>query len=112
MTIEEAQIKVDDWIKQYGVRYFDEMTNMALLVEEVGEVARIMARTYGEQSGKETDLSKNLAEELADVMWVLMCIANQTGINLTKAFENTIEKKTQRDNKRHLDNPKLRKKDN
>ncbi len=112
MTIEEAQIKVDDWIKQYGVRYFDEMTNMALLVEEVGEVARIMARTYGEQSAKETDLSKNLAEELADVMWVLMCIANQTGINLTKAFENTIEKKTQRDNKRHLDNPKLRKKDN
>lgn len=112
MTIEEAQIKVDDWIKQYGVRYFDEMTNMALLVEEVGEVARIMARTYGEQSAKETDLSKNLAEELADVMWVLMCIANQTGINLTKAFENTIEKKTQRDNKRHLDNPKLREKDN
>ena len=112
MTIEEAQIKVDDWIKQYGVRYFDEMTNMALLVEEVGEVARIMARTYGEQSAKETDLSKNLAEELADVMWALMCIANQTGINLTKAFENTIEKKTQRDNKRHLDNPKLRKKDN
>ena len=112
MTIEEAQIKVDAWIKQYGVRYFHEMTNMALLVEEVGEVARIMARTYGEQSAKETDLSKNLAEELADVMWVLMCIANQTGINLTKAFENTIEKKTQRDNKRHLDNPKLRKKDN
>jgi NTP pyrophosphatase (non-canonical NTP hydrolase) len=109
MTIEEAQIKVDNWIKQYGVRYFDEMTNMALLVEEVGEVARIMARTYGEQSAKATDMSQNLSEELADVMWVLMCIANQTGINLTKAFEYTIEKKTQRDNKRHLDNPKLRK---
>ena len=107
MTIEEAQIKVDDWIKEYGVRYFDEMTNMALLVEEVGEVARIMARTYGEQSAKATDMSQNLSEELADVMWVLMCIANQTGINLTKAFEYTIEKKTQRDNKRHLDNPKL-----
>ena len=109
MTIEEAQIKVDDWIKEYGVRYFDEMTNMALLVEEVGEVARIMARTYGEQSAKATDMSQNLQEELADVMWVLMCIANKTGINLTKAFEYTIEKKTQRDNKRHLDNPKLRK---
>ena len=109
MTIEEAQIKVDDWIKEYGVRYFDEMTNMALLVEEVGEVARIMARTYGEQSAKATDTSQNLSEELADVMWVLICIANQTGINLTKAFEYTIEKKTQRDNKRHLNNPKLRK---
>jgi NTP pyrophosphatase (non-canonical NTP hydrolase) len=109
MTIEEAQIKVDDWIKEYGVRYFDEMTNMALLVEEVGEVARIMARTYGEQSAKATDMSQNLSEELADVMWVLICIANQTGIDLTQAFEKTIEKKTQRDNKRHLDNPKLRK---
>ncbi|MBO7200984.1 MAG: nucleotide pyrophosphohydrolase [Bacteroidales bacterium] len=109
MTIEEAQIKVDNWIKQYGVRYFDEMTNMALLVEEVGEVARIMARTYGEQSAKVTDMSKNLSDELADVMWVLICIANQTGIDLTQAFEKTIEKKTQRDNKRHLDNPKLRK---
>ena len=109
MTIEEAQIKVDNWIKQYGVRYFDEMTNMALLVEEVGEVARIMARTYVEQSAKVTDMSKNLSDELAYVMWVLICIANQTAIDLTQAFEKTIEKKTQRDNKRHLDNPKLRK---
>lgn len=109
MTIEEAQLKVDDWIKQYGVRYFDEMTNMVLLVEEVGEVARIMARTYGEQSAKATDMSKNLSEELADVLWVLICIANQTGIDLTQAFEKTIQKKTERDNTRHLDNPKLRK---
>jgi NTP pyrophosphatase (non-canonical NTP hydrolase) len=109
MTIKEAQIKVDNWIKKYGVRYFDEMTNMALLVEEVGEVARIMARTYGEQSAKPSDMSKKLSEELADVLWVLMCIANQTGVDLTKAFEETIEKKTQRDNMRHFDNPKLRK---
>lgn len=109
MTIEEAQIKVDNWIKQYGVRYFDEMTNMALLVEEVGEVARIMARTYGEQSAKETDVSKKLGDELSDVLWVLICIANQTGVDLTTAFEKNMEKKTQRDNKRHLDNPKLRK---
>ena len=109
MTIKEAQIKVDNWIKKYGVRYFDEMTNMALLVEEVGEVARIMARTYGEQSAKPSDMSKKLSEELADVLWVLMCIANQTGVDLTKAFEETIEKKTQRDNMRHVDNPKLRK---
>lgn len=109
MTIKEAQIKVDNWIKKYGVRYFDEMTNMALLVEEVGEVARIMARTYGEQSAKPSDMSKKLSEELADVLWALMCIANQTGVDLTKAFEETIEKKTQRDNMRHFDNPKLRK---
>ena len=109
MTIKEAQKKVDNWIKKYGVRYFDEMTNMALLVEEVGEVARIMARTYGEQSVKPSDMSKKLSEELADVLWVLMCIANQTGVDLTKAFEETIEKKTQRDNMRHFDNPKLRK---
>ncbi len=109
MTIKEVQIKVDNWIKKYGVRYFDEMTNMALLVEEVGEVARIMARTYGEQSAKPSDMSKKLSEELADVLWVLMCIANQTGVDLTKAFEETIEKKTQRDNMRHFDNPKLRK---
>lgn len=109
MTIKEAQIKVDNWIKKYGVRYFDEMTNMALLVEEVGEVARIMARTYGEQSAKPSDMSKKLSEELADVLWALMCIANQTGVDLTKAFEETIEKKTHRDNMRHFDNPKLRK---
>ena len=94
MTIEEAQVTVDKWIKQYGVRYFNELTNMALLTEEVGEVARIMARTYGEQSFKESDNSKQLADELADVLWVLICIANQTGINLTQAFEKNIEKKS------------------
>lgn len=108
MTIEEAQVAVDKWIKQYGVRYFNELTNMALLTEEVGEVARIMARTYGEQSFKESDNSKQLADELADVLWVLICIANQTGINLTQAFEKNIEKKTTRDNKRHLENIKLK----
>ena len=108
MTIEEAQATVDKWIKQYGVRYFNELTNMALLTEEIGEVARIMARTYGEQSFKESDNSKQLADELADVLWVLICIANQTGINLTPAFEKNIEKKTTRDNKRHLENIKLK----
>lgn len=108
MTIEEAQATVDKWIKQYGVRYFNELTNMALLTEEIGEVARIMARTYGEQSFKESDNSKQLADELADVLWVLICIANQTGINLTQAFEKNIEKKTTRDNKRHLENIKLK----
>lgn len=108
MTIEEAQVTVDKWIKQYGVRYFNELTNMALLTEEVGEVSRIMARTYGEQSFKESDNSKQLADELADVLWVLICIANQTGINLTQAFEKNIEKKTTRDNKRHLENIKLK----
>ena len=108
MTIEEAQVTVDKWIKQYGVRYFNELTNMALLTEEVGEVARIMARTYGEQSFKESDNSEQLADELADVLWVLICIANQTGINLTQAFEKNIEKKTTRDNKRHLENIKLK----
>lgn len=108
MTIEEAQVAVDKWVKQYGVRYFNELTNMALLTEEVGEVARIMARTYGEQSFKESDNSKQLADELADVLWVLICIANQTGINLTQAFEKNIEKKTTRDNKRHLENIKLK----
>ena len=108
MTIEEAQATVDKWIKQYGVRYFNELTNMALLTEEIGEVARIMARTYGEQSFKESDNSKQLADELADVLWVLICIANQTEINLTQAFEKNIEKKTTRDNKRHLENIKLK----
>ena len=108
MTIDEAQTTVDKWIKQYGVRYFNELTNMVLLTEEVGEVARIMARTYGEQSFKDTDNGKQLADELADVLWVLICIANQTGINLTQAFENNIAKKTKRDNKRHLENIKLK----
>lgn len=108
MTIEEAQHKVDEWIKTYGVRYFSPLTNMAILAEEVGEVARVMARTYGDQSCKPSDECKYLADELADVMWVLMCIANQTGVNLTDAFVKNIEKKTARDSHRHKDNPKLK----
>ena len=107
LTIEEAQQKVDEWIKKYGVRYFNELTNMAILTEEVGEVARIMARTYGEQSSKERDLKKQLPDELADVLFVLICIANQTGINLQEAFVKNLEKKSSRDSTRHLDNPKL-----
>lgn len=108
MTIEEAQNKVDTWIKTIGVRYFSELTNMAILTEEVGELARIMARTYGDQSFKKTDLSKNLADEMADVLWVLLCLANQTGINLTEALEKNIEKKTKRDKDRHINNEKLK----
>ena len=108
MTIEEAQHKVDEWIKTYGVRYFSPLTNMAILTEEVGEVARVMARTYGDQSCKPSDECKNLADELADVMWVLMCIANQTGVNLTDAFAKNIEKKTTRDSQRHKNNHKLK----
>ena len=108
MTIEEAQHKVDEWIKTYGVRYFSPLTNMAILTEEVGEVARVMARTYGDQSCKPSDECKNLADELADLMWVLMCIANQTGVNLTDAFVKNIEKKTARDCQRHKNNPKLK----
>ena len=107
MTIEEAQKQVDTWIKTYGVRYFSELTNMAILTEEVGEVARIMARTYGDQSTKAGEKTE-LADELADVMWVLMCIANQTGIDLTDAFRRNLEKKTQRDIERHRNNPKLK----
>lgn len=107
MTIEEAQTRIDTWIKQYGVRYFDPMTNLAVLVEEVGEVARIMARRYGEQSEKESDKAKRLDDELADVLFVVMCIANQTGIDLTQALEKNLEKKTLRDANRHKDNPKL-----
>lgn len=108
MTIKEAQEKVDCWIKEYGVRYFNEMTNMAILTVEVGEVARIMARTYGEQSFKNGEKS-DLSDELADVLWVLICIANQTGVDLTAALEKNLEKKSRRDNKRHLENPKLSK---
>ena len=108
MTIEEAQNKVDEWIKTYGVCYFSPLTNMAILTEEVGEVARVMARTYGDQSCKPSDENKNLADELADVMWVLMCIANQTGVDLTDAFVKNLEKKTLRDSHRHKDNPKLK----
>ena len=108
MTIEEAQKIVDEWIKTHGVRYFNELTNMTLLTEEVGELARIIARTYGEQSFKESDKKYDLADEMADVLWVLICLANQTGVNLTEAFEKTIEKKTNRDKERHINNGKLR----
>ena len=108
MTINEAQQQVDGWIKTVGVRYFSELTNMAILTEEVGELARIMARTYGDQSFKKTDLDKNLADEMADVLWVLICLANQTGVNLTEAFEKNIDKKTTRDADRHQQNEKLK----
>ncbi len=108
MTIKESQIKVDEWIKTHGVRYFSELTNMAILTEEVGEVARIMARRYGEQSEKDSDKSRELGEELADVLWVLICLANQTGVDLTDAFKKNMEKKTFRDKDRHHQNPKLR----
>ena len=107
MELDELQKKVDAWIKKYGVRYFDELTNMAILTEEVGEVARIIARRYGEQSEKESDQSKDLADELADVLWVLTCIANQTGINLEEAIKRNFEKKTLRDTNRHKNNDKL-----
>ena len=107
MTIKEAQEKIDGWINTVGVRYFSELTNMAILTEEVGEVARIMARQYGEQSFKESDRKKELADELADVMWVLLCIANQTGIDMTAALEKNFEKKNIRDANRHRDNEKL-----
>ena len=107
MTIEEAQKIVDSWIKSYGKRYFNELTNMAILTEEVGEVARIMSRTYGEQSFKDSDKKAELADELADVLWVLICIANQTGVDLTEALKKNIEKKTERDKTRHINNPKL-----
>lgn len=107
MTIKEAQSKVDEWIRTTGVRYFSELTNMAILAEEVGEVARLMSRTYGDQSFKESDKNKELGDELADVLWVLMCIANQTGIDLTQALEKNFEKKNIRDADRHKDNEKL-----
>ena len=106
MTIKEAQERVDAWIKEYGVRYFNELTNTAILAEEVGEVSRIMARKYGEQSFKEGEKS-DLGDELADVMWVVICLANQTGIDLTEAFEKNLDKKKKRDNKRHINNPQL-----
>ncbi len=108
MTIQEAQTQVDQWIKKHGVRYFNELTNTAMLAEEVGEVARIMARRYGEQSEKESDKDKDLGDEMADVLWVLICLANQTGVDLTKAFEKNLEKKTKRDKDRHHQNPKLK----
>ncbi|HEX8514648.1 MAG TPA: nucleotide pyrophosphohydrolase [Bacteroidia bacterium] len=109
LTIKQAQQKVDEWIKDHGVRYFNELTNMAILTEEVGEVARIISRQYGEQSFKKKETDKDLGDELADVMFVLICLANQTGVDLTKAFEKNMEKKTKRDNKRHKENEKLKK---
>lgn len=108
MTIEEAQKTVDNWISTTGVRYFNELTNMAMLTEEVGEVARIIARRYGEQSEKESDKGKDLGDEMADVMFVLICLANQTGVDLTAALKKNLEKKTVRDADRHKNNPKLR----
>ncbi|MDP2385088.1 MAG: nucleotide pyrophosphohydrolase [Bacteroidota bacterium] len=108
MTLQNAQQQVDEWIKTHGVRYFNELTNTAILMEEVGELARIMARKYGEQSFKESDKKNDLADEMADVLWVLMCLANQTGVNLTEAFEKNMEKKTNRDKDRHKDNEKLK----
>jgi NTP pyrophosphatase (non-canonical NTP hydrolase) len=107
MTLQEAQHKIDEWIKKHGVRYFNELTNMAILTEEVGEVARIMSRRYGEQSEKESDKAKKLDDELADVLFVLICLANQTGVNLEKALEENLKKKTDRDSERHKNNPKL-----
>lgn len=106
MTLEEAQATVDKWIKEYGVRYFSELTNMACLTEEVGELARVISRKYGDQSFKAGE-SQDPAEEMADVLWVLLCLANQTGVNLTEAFERNMEKKTRRDATRHKNNPKL-----
>lgn len=108
MTLSESQKKVDNWIKQYGVRYFSELTNMAMLSEEVGEVARIIARRYGEQSEKESDKNKDLGDELADVLFVLICLANQTGINLEDALKKNLDKKTNRDSERHINNDKLK----
>ncbi|HMU45443.1 MAG TPA: nucleotide pyrophosphohydrolase [Chitinophagaceae bacterium] len=108
MTLQNAQQKVDDWIKTVGVRYFSELTNMAILTEEVGELARIMARKYGDQSFKKSDEDENLGDEMADVLWVLICLANQTGIDLTEAFQKNLEKKNNRDADRHQQNEKLK----
>lgn len=107
ITLKEAQAQVDAWIKTYGVRYFNELTNMAILTEEIGEVARLIARIYGEQSFKESDKQKDLADEMADVLWVLICLANQTGVDLTAAFQKNLQKKTERDKNRHTNNLKL-----
>ena len=108
MTLQEAQHKIDEWIKTHGVRYFNELTNMTILTEEVGEVARIMSRRYGEQSEKESDKAKKIDDELADVLFVLICIANQTGVNLQTALEENLKKKTNRDSERHKNNEKLK----
>lgn len=107
MTLREAQDKVDQWIKTYGVRYFNELTNMAVLTEEVGELARIMSRKYGEQSFKEGE-KQDPSEEMADILWVLICLSNQTGVDLTEALQESFEKKTKRDKERHINNPKLK----
>ena len=106
MTLQEAQSQVDEWIRTYGVRYFSELTNMAVLTEEVGELARVMSRRYGDQSFKAGE-NQDPADEMADVLWVLLCLANQTGVNLTEAFQKNLEKKTKRDHDRHRSNPKL-----
>ena len=108
MTLEEAQLEVDNWIKTVGVRYFNELTNMTILTEEVGELARLMARTYGEQSFKSEEDRGDLGDEICDVLWILLAIANQTGVNLTEAFERNLEKKTNRDKNRHQNNQKLK----
>jgi len=110
MTIQDAQQQVDQWIKTVGVRYFSELTNMAILTEEVGELARIIARQYGDQSFKESDKNKNMGDEMADVLWVLICLANQTGVDLTEALHKNFEKKNLRDAQRHLQNDKLKSK--
>ena len=107
MTIQEAQETVDQWIKTTGVRYFSELTNLGILMEEVGELSRLMVRTYGEQSFKESDKGKEISDEMADVLWVLICLANQTGVNLTEALQKNLEKKTLRDSERHKQNKKL-----
>jgi NTP pyrophosphatase (non-canonical NTP hydrolase) len=108
MTIQEAQLQVDNWIKTIGIRYFNELTNMAILTEEVGELARIMARKYGDQSFKKNESANTLADEMADVLWVLICLANQTGVDLTMALQQNIDKKTKRDAERHQQNEKLK----
>ena len=108
MTLKEAQRRIDAWIKTFGVRYFSELTNLAVLVEEVGELARLMARTYGDQSFKKSDKGRDLGDEMADVLFVLVCLANQTGVDLTKALEKNLKKKTVRDKTRHRKNPKLK----
>ena len=108
MTIELAQQQVDEWIKKYGVRYFNELTNLGILMEEVGELSKIMVRKYGEQSFKKTDMADNLGDEMADILFVLICLANQTGVNLSDAFENNLVKKTNRDKNRHINNDKLK----
>lgn len=108
MTIQEAQQQVDNWIHTTGVRYFNELTNLGILMEEVGELSRVMVRQYGEQSFKETDERKNIEDEMADVLWVLLCLANQTGVNLAEALQKNFEKKNLRDAQRHINNPKLK----